>query len=954
MTDWDAVASGGSSSSRRSSRTDWGAVASQPAARTRPRGKKRGRSVLGALENLGGDAVETVVGLGPGLLKTGRDIAYDIKDRPSRLLTLPSAPLTWGTDSRVYRNEVKPIAESYKYTYEPLAEGNLGEFGSRLYEHPLGPILDVATLLSGGVGGATKAGLLAKAGRSLELRSPAVLAGQEGRTISKAVTGSELSRRLRLGADAALKRLPEDFRVLGETARYGRALKVKEIKGKIGKELAAGRYTQAYSKLNKREAIAVNILHDFPTRSLLDSEIARLSKVKGAGKQVAVLSDSKIAKLIDEPTPKMRRALEESATLGQKQLDMLLAGKVKRSKGKKAYDAPVFSQESADLRRFQPSLIARGAKKDKKGNWIAPEGQTIEGMVDQIRQEIQAEGRWEPIYRPQKSVETTKGTRAGAGGSGAQNSPIKNNRAILQTMGRVAYDIDTLTPDYLRKVKWSIYSDRHQDLVDSALKAHPDHAAALVSSGKYEYVKRSRAEKIGYTERTGAEFEQRLQELIPDAEGEGIGSLSDELTTNVAEDAVTDAKGNRLVVPVALRKQVVGEFQRSNNALLKIYNQATAVWRALVLNTNPAWLTHNLVGNTFLYGIQNAGPAGLKAYLQAIYDTRGGEAVRKLLTDREIRNRLTPDDIVDIMPEQAAGTFFGTQNPKLTRGKLGKAIGVITAPTRPLRAVDISYEQALRRAMINKLVKQSPEFKAVWKKIPRETREFRAEARKILSDNPELNARVSKKVNDTLGNYLGLSEFEQGFLRTTMPFYAWFRAISEITLKLTVDTPGRADLLTKVGQVGWGDSVAQLGPDQVAYYLRSIFLTSKPGETPRGLQTQGFNPFMTEVQLGQALTSNKELLGLANPFLSGAVKTLGDTRSEGLAGLLGLPKRVGEDTIEGLPVTRLGKELRGKKPGEHATYRDQSEIEALLAFLGFPVKSVNTGNARANFTRYGN
>lgn len=901
------------------------------------RGKKGGRGLGGFLGNLARDAEEAVVGLPGGVADLGQG-AWD---------------LYGGTIKRDRKQQARgletggKIADSYAYTYGPLFERDFGEFGSRVYEHPLGPILDAASVATGGFGAASRVGLLGKAARTVELRSPAVLAGQGGKTVSKVVSGGELSRRLRIGADKALKRLPPEFRGLGENARYSRAVKVEGIKGKLGKELASGRYQQAVKKLKGKDLVAFNLLHEFPTRSLLDSEIARLSKIKGAEAQVRALSDPEVLALIDAPSEKILRALDESKHLDAKQLDLLLSGEVKR--GKKG-NRPVLTKEAAFERRYQPALIARGAKK-KGDNLIAPEGTTISEMIEQIRLEIAEAGRHEPLYRPQKSVEDGRGAKVGVGGTAAQNSPVKNNRGILQTLGRVAYDIDTLTPAYQRTVKWAVYTDRHQDLVDSAIRHTPNDASRLVASGKYEYVKRHRNEKISYTERTGAEFEQHLEEMFPEADDFSGGA--EDLVTRNADEAATDAQGNRLVIPSNVRSRIVGEYVRSSGVYKALWERPTAVWRALVLNTNPAWLTHNIVGNTFLYAIQNAGPSGLKAYLQAVTDTLGPKVANKLLRDPAVRKRLTTDDVVELMPEQAAGTFFGTQNPRLAKGILNAPIRAVQGVTKPLREADVRYEQALRRAMINKLIRQSPEFRSVYKAMPKETREFRSAARKALSENKELNARISQKVNDTLGNYLGMSNFEQGFLRATMPFYAWFKAISIVTLKLVVDTPARADLLSKLGAVGFGDSVAQLGPDEIENYLRSIILTSEPGETPRGLQAQGFNPFMTETQLADALTSNDALLGLANPFLSGAIKTIGDTQDEGLVGgLLGLPRNVGSEILSNLPQSRLYDEFRGKKPGPHATYGDQSEWEALAAFLGFPMKTINVSNARANYRKY--
>src|SRR5512146_3549770 len=137
--------------------------------------KKKGgghHGVLGFAQNLGEDIGSAVLGIGPGLVKS---VEHPI-------------------------GAAKAIGKSYAQTYGPLTHGDLGEFLHNLCEHPLGPILDVATVVTlGGAGAAKAGGALAKAGvvsktsrlaklgerESLTLRSPAVRAGQEGKTVSK-------------------------------------------------------------------------------------------------------------------------------------------------------------------------------------------------------------------------------------------------------------------------------------------------------------------------------------------------------------------------------------------------------------------------------------------------------------------------------------------------------------------------------------------------------------------------------------------------------------------------------------------------------------------------------------------------------------------------------------------------------------------------------------------------
>jgi hypothetical protein len=902
----------------------------KPRAKKTPKGKKK--SIGGFFGNLASGAEHTVAGLGPGLAKAFVALGHD----EAKLLGLAEGPSQ-------LRELGGSIAKSYEQTYSPLLHGDIQEFGNQLYENPIGPILDVVALASGGAGGTVK--VASKLGKDLSAAREIELAAPSGAKVSKALAGSELSRRLRLAADKTLKQLPPDMQVLGENARYSRVVAYKNLKRKTGLTLQAGKYQAAMGKLNQSEVIATNLLHEFPTRRLLEDETARLAKVPGAEQQVRLLSDPKILDLIDNPTPKMQAALGESFDLTGKQQNLLTSGVVK--KGGKKGTVPAFTDESALLRRYQPALVARGAIRDGELGLIAPEGKTISGMVDEIRAEVKAEGRHEPIYHPQHMAEETKRLAVGTGGRGVPKNPVHQNKAILQTLGKVAYDIEALTPSYMKTVKWAIYSDRHADLLNASQKIEK----GMLPPEGYIYVKRNLAEDIPYTERMTPEFEGRLDEMFPTEAHQGAEDL---LTTAEAEAAV-DAQGFRYMVPKAMADKIAGEYVRSSTAASRFIGKPTTVWRSLVLNLRVGWLTNNVVGNTLMYSVRNAGPRGLKAYLQSLDDL----TISKLLRSKETRSHLTPDDIVELLPEQAAGTFFGTQLPGTGTSKaarVGRAAAKYT--TQPLRRADIAYEQALRRAMTNKLIRESPEFKRVYTAMPKQTRTFRGASRELLQKDTKFAERVSKQVNDAMGDFLQMADFEQTYLRGLMPFYAWYREITRITLKLPLEVPIRTDLLTKLGQIGYDENVAKLGPDGIEKYLRALFIIGEPkGGKAVGLNTSGLNPYNTLPQeviaakaLGQLLASgitnrvappnNNQLqtgLGMINPFLGSPIGRAAGTTNTGIA--------------EGIPQTRLIKGLLGQTTGPQRTY-ENTQFTEILAFLGVPVKNVNLTNARANYYRY--
>src|SRR5205823_6484386 len=128
-------------------------------------------------------------------------------------------------------------------------------------------------------------------------------------------------------------------------------------------------------------------------------------------------------------------------------------------------------------------------------------------------------------------------------------------------------------------------------------------------------------------------------------------------------------------------------------------------------------------------------------------------------------------------------------------------------------------------------------------------REFNRMARQLLAD-PKIARRAIDKANRTLGDYLSMSTFERESVRRLIPFYGWIRAITTIAKNTAVETPGRADLLAKLGEIGVTDTRKKLGP--LPRFLEGAipapWLHAQPGRVPI-ISTSGLNPFATVPQV---------------------------------------------------------------------------------------------------------
>lgn len=122
--------------------------------------------VGGFFGNLGSDIYTATKGLGPGIANAGTSVVNDAAGLAERVsgnphgfgasqLSKHDAP-----SSQINENIIQPQLDYYKQQY---GQGNVFE---NFYNHPLGPILDAATLASLGAGGAGKIGTgLERAGK---------------------------------------------------------------------------------------------------------------------------------------------------------------------------------------------------------------------------------------------------------------------------------------------------------------------------------------------------------------------------------------------------------------------------------------------------------------------------------------------------------------------------------------------------------------------------------------------------------------------------------------------------------------------------------------------------------------------------------------------------------------------------------------------------------------------
>lgn len=152
-------------------------------------------AAAGLVGNLAGDLKDTATNFLPGLYDVGKAAVLDLRDE---------ATFNQHPHNHLLNDFAKPFIHQEAYQWGPLgsellaaAHGDWGgaaksdaAFRHRLYEHPLGPILDALTVISGGAGGAARVGKYASVARDLNAPTTA----ERAALAADAATGGRLSR----------------------------------------------------------------------------------------------------------------------------------------------------------------------------------------------------------------------------------------------------------------------------------------------------------------------------------------------------------------------------------------------------------------------------------------------------------------------------------------------------------------------------------------------------------------------------------------------------------------------------------------------------------------------------------------------------------------------------------------------------------------------------------------
>lgn len=496
-----------------------------------------------------------------------------------------------------------------------------------------------------------------------------------------------------------------------------------------------------------------------------------------------------------------------------------------------------------------------------------------------------------------------------------------------------------------------------------------------------------------------------LDNIAEDALPTGISSSIkrhlDELQDNLNINIDGFKPDDYLMIPRKFANQLFDDIKESGKFARLFVDKPLEFFRLFTLRLRPTYYINNIVGNHFMLALKDGGIGFIPRYIKflAKRDTvTAREMFRLAVNEPGTMNTFYNQVIQEYAPATLGASFIDTNIAKGKRGqirrKLKKSNKISAKSIRAILAIPAGLEQIglvlgddLPRAYRFYRLMQ-PHIKDA-RRRGRFTGTDNEIARALLENDDVLRTRIETQVLEDLIDYRGLTPFEKKHMRRIIPFYAWLKGITQWSLDLGYNSPHQLLALSQLSNQAYLQNKEFY--DSVPRFMRSaVQLGTDDKGNQRVLLTQGLNPLSTIGDLadmgsgfvGSADNSemSQKYAGQVNPYIRATMQTLFNNGKEFGSGfdqlmpgqimasdstlqragktgydmretsrLLQIPGTV----IGGFPQSQIVSKYRTMSMNETmygSPYTPQSVYasrygDALRAYLGYPVKSVNQGGA---------
>lgn len=278
------------------------------------------------------------------------------------------------------------------------------------------------------------------------------------------------------------------------------------------------------------------------------------------------------------------------------------------------------------------------------------------------------------------------------------------------------------------------------------------------------------------------------------------------MTTENAAHALRDASGNIRAVSKGFKKEgrTLDELMNSHAVARALFHNPTKVWRFALLGLSPRYFVNNFLGNGIML-MAATDPVGLGlAFRQYMKMMHGKESLSAL--DRETANAMGgTGPLRTIFGEEHGhtGSLVDPSTGKIAADapKFDKVLGKIpnayklthNFADKPYRYMALIYS-----------MKRMPEYQATYARLRAagmSVEKAQVQAMTIASENPAVRAIVRQNVNRISGQYHTYTNTERN-IRTLVPFYAWDRHIAAHFKDLATRAPYKVAMGAALGSLG--------------------------------------------------------------------------------------------------------------------------------------------------------
>lgn len=922
---------------------------------------------MGTVGNFFDDLGDFATGFFPGMFEIGKSAVND-------------ARVATGLKSGSYKLDdvADAIWEDYKYTYGPAFSGDFKEFGKRVHEHPLGPVLDVLALVTAGGGAAGKIGKSAAKGGSirgaeiagLSVTPRALRAGESAASIKRAGgvvrhdgmvldpktlkfdTGTKMPLEVRAKNNPVKRGYQQAFGKLGENpyvqnvpavgaahraSRQARKLSNQQIDRQFLK--TTGKASALIEKHAKDPAMQAairikgstlspdewidaykrqrNQLEDFDAFKGEGGEIQLAKAKKQLDDRIKLFQSDEVRNILREDSPELNSILDELRKIENVHTELLVDEA-----------ARVGNQFSPDFRRTLETSFVKGAdeaaslrNKLKDPNFNRAEAPIIFPHVAESGQHLAA----------------LSGDFRKAAKSGSQ----RLNRGINMRMAADSLDPMMVVKAYRDTLQATTRIRNFEKLMDSARALGPmDSVDDLPGgAGRWERLSPGKAQQLREDAQAVIEFlDEDLKVMAGDhPEVAKAAQAVDDFLNKIGNTADT------VYVPKSMAKNLLENFSHSKVFIVRMLKKGTDFWRYLTLGARPSWMMSNLVGQlTFLVATHGVFKS-VKSYMQLRkYGRIADEFMPDVFSAGFVRSQ-----------GMKAGESFGKGDSLASR-----ALAQFKRPVDTLQNLNaVLTDDIPRRAAF--LAEIRPAVAEIRRANP--GMGFEEAARKLLNE-PGVVDEIAAKVIDDLVDFNDLTPAEKSIIRPVIPFYSWIKGATKRTARMTKDEPWKVAAGASIGQFGVESLQEQMG-DLPDYLLGVMPVGEQKDGQQRVISAYSWNPFQTPGDVAgmaknlavEHRTGAENPMSSMNPFLKSAIEALTgedifygtqlrDAENKSTARLYA--ERVRDSFPQ---VQAIKKSMHAGDERDYTPLFEPSAVDQLLAYMGMPLKTVNisTANQRA-------